>query len=71
MFDFVTRFFIIANIRTRESVANGRNEDGASAVEYGLLIAGIAALVAAVVFILGDAISALFTDMTGEINNAP
>ena len=31
-----------------------RDERGASAVEYGLLIAGIAAVIAVVVFTLGD-----------------
>jgi pilus assembly protein Flp/PilA len=40
-----------------------RNEKGASAVEYGLLIAGIAALIAVVVFTLGGAISTLFQSM--------
>jgi len=39
-----------------------RDEEGASAVEYGLLVAGIAALVVAVVFIFGDMISSVFSD---------
>lgn len=42
-------------------------EDGASAVEYGLLVAGIAALIVLVVFLLGGAISALFDDSCGTI----
>lgn len=54
MFELVYRFFIQAKTRT---------EEGASAVEYGLLIAGIAALIAAVVFVLGGAISSLFQSM--------
>ena len=58
MFEFVYRFFI--NVKAR-------NETGASAVEYGLLIAGIAALVALVVFALGGAVSTLFADMTDAI----
>ncbi|MCY7396020.1 MAG: Flp family type IVb pilin [Nocardioides sp.] len=37
-------------------------ERGASAVEYGLLIAGIAALIVAVVFIFGGAIKNIFDD---------
>ena len=37
-----------------------RGEDGASAVEYGLLVAGIAALVVAVVFLFGGMISDVF-----------
>ncbi len=39
-----------------------RDEDGASAVEYGLLVAGIAALVVAVVFLLGGVVSSSFSD---------
>jgi pilus assembly protein Flp/PilA len=42
-------------------------EDGASAVEYGLLIAGIAALIVAVVFLFGTAIGNLFTNSCGTI----
>lgn len=37
-------------------------ERGASAVEYGLLIAGIAALIVVAVFALGPVLSAQFTD---------
>jgi pilus assembly protein Flp/PilA len=39
-----------------------RGEEGASAVEYGLLVAGIAALVVAVVFLFGGMISDVFND---------
>lgn len=44
-----------------------RDEDGASAVEYGMLVAGIAALIAAVVFSLGGTISQLFDDTCGTV----
>ena len=37
-------------------------ERGASAVEYGLLIAGIAALIVAAVFALGPVLSSQFSD---------
>jgi pilus assembly protein Flp/PilA len=47
--------------------AKTRNEEGASAVEYGLLIAGIAALIAVVVFVLGGAISSLFQTMVTKV----
>jgi pilus assembly protein Flp/PilA len=40
-------------------------EDGASAVEYGLLLVGVAGLIAAVVFVFGDAVLSLF-DTTCE-----
>ncbi len=38
------------------------DERGASAVEYGLLIAGIAALIVVVVFAFGGVIKGVFTD---------
>ncbi len=38
------------------------SERGASAVEYGLLIAGIAALVVVIVFAFGDNIRDIFED---------
>jgi pilus assembly protein Flp/PilA len=44
-----------------------RNEEGASAVEYGLLVAGIAALVVAVVFLFGDMISGVFNETCSTI----
>jgi pilus assembly protein Flp/PilA len=44
-----------------------RDEDGASAVEYGLLVAGIAALIVAIVFVFGGMIRDVFTDTCAEI----
>ena len=49
----------------------GSDEHGASAVEYGLLIAGIAALVAVAVFALGPIVNETFTDTCDEIAAAP
>ncbi|WP_224766464.1 Flp family type IVb pilin [Nocardioides campestrisoli] len=39
-----------------------RSERGASSVEYGLLVAGIAALMVAAVFLFGGSVLALFDD---------
>jgi pilus assembly protein Flp/PilA len=51
-----------------------RDESGASAVEYGLLIAGVAALIVVVVFAFGNTISGVFTDtctaVTGQTTAA-
>ncbi|MDH2416760.1 Flp family type IVb pilin [Nocardioides sp. CER19] len=44
-----------------------RNDRGASAVEYGLLIAGIAAVVAIVVVGLGQAVGHRLSDNCDEI----
>lgn len=40
--------------------APSRDEAGASAVEYGLLLAGIAALVVVVIFAFGNSVNAIF-----------
>lgn len=45
-----------------------RSEDGATAIEYGLIAAGISVAIAAVVFLLGDSLEAMFTDLEGQIS---
>jgi pilus assembly protein Flp/PilA len=52
MFDYIR---IMINARVAKM-----DERGASAVEYGLLIAGIAALIVAVVFLFGGVLSNIF-----------
>jgi pilus assembly protein Flp/PilA len=51
---------------------NGRlakmEERGASAVEYGLLIAGIAALIVAVIFVFGGNLKSVFTDTCSKVS---
>ena len=42
--------------------AAARKDDGASAVEYGLLVAAIAALIVVVVFALGSLVQDVFDD---------
>ncbi len=44
------------------------DERGASAVEYGLLVAGIAAIVVLVVFALGDNIRDAFQDTCNNLD---
>jgi len=54
---------------TRSTVQH--DERGASAVEYGLLIAGIAAIIVAVVFLLGGAVlDNLFTQTCDQTKQA-
>jgi pilus assembly protein Flp/PilA len=45
-----------------------RDEDGASAVEYGLLVAAIAALIVIVVFALGGIIKDVFKNTCDQID---
>ena len=48
--------------------AGRRNEDGASAVEYGLLVAGIAALIVTIVFVFGGVIKNSFSNTCGALS---
>ncbi len=43
------------------------DERGASAVEYGLLVAGIAAVIVAVVFLLGGTLQGVFQSTANSI----
>ena len=45
------------------------SERGASAVEYGLLIAGIAALIVVVVFAFGGSLTGIFRDTCGAVTS--
>ena len=44
-----------------------RSERGASAVEYGLLIAGIAAIIVIAVFAFGGGVKGLFSQTCGTV----
>ena len=58
----------IARGQGSTSLETRRSDRGASAVEYGLLIAGIAALIVVVVFAFGDSIGdVLFEDTCQQI----
>jgi len=46
-----------------------RHDEGASAVEYGLLVAAIAAIIVAIVFLLGQRVSSVF-ESTNECISA-
>lgn len=43
-----------------QRIMRAKNEDGASAVEYGLLVAAIAAVIVIIVFALGGLIKSAF-----------
>ncbi|GAA1497369.1 Flp family type IVb pilin [Paeniglutamicibacter kerguelensis] len=45
-------------------------EQGATAVEYGIMVAGIAVVVVGAVFLLGGSIEGLFTDVKGCVDGA-
>ena len=55
-------------LRNMVSMRRDRNERGASAVEYGLLVGGIAAVIVVLVFTLGTKIEGLFQDTCDNVS---
>jgi pilus assembly protein Flp/PilA len=55
-------------VRTRNAIAaKATAEDGATAVEYGLIVALIAAIIVAVVALLGESIRDAFQTVVDEL----
>ena len=50
-----------------QRLVNRKDEQGASAVEYGLLVAAIAALIVVIVFALGGIVQGIFKKTCTEI----
>ncbi len=46
------------------------DEEGATAIEYGLIAAGIAVAIIAAVFAIGDELDAMFTAIQTKLGNA-
>jgi pilus assembly protein Flp/PilA len=56
-------------IRMRDLLRHfGENDQGAAAIEYALLAAGIAAAVISVVFALGSTVTATFSSVSSSLN---
>jgi len=48
----------------------GKDEQGATAIEYGLIAAGIAVAIIAAVFALGDEVKGFFEDIQTKLGSA-
>ena len=46
-----------------------KGEDGATAIEYGLIMAGVALAIVAAVFAFGEDINGLFSTLAGHLDN--
>ena len=56
-------------LKLMQRLVNRRdNEEGASAVEYGLLVAAIAAIIVLIVFAIGKFVKAGFADTCSGLN---
>jgi pilus assembly protein Flp/PilA len=49
----------------------GWNEEGATAVEYGIMVAAIAAVIITIVITLGGQVDDAFTDVSTEMGQIP
>ena len=56
-------------IRYMRTLMNARNDEGASAVEYGLLVAAIAAVIVVIVFALGGVIKNVFSKTCSSVSS--
>jgi pilus assembly protein Flp/PilA len=54
----------------RQFLRFNRNEEGATAVEYGIMVAAIAAVIIAVVFTIGERVNEAFEDVDTELQDA-
>ena len=54
-------------ILLQDLLRNRRDERGATAVEYGLMVALIAVAIIAAVFLLGNKLTALFTEVSSSL----
>ncbi len=53
------------------TVMSAKKDEGASAVEYGLMVAAIAAIIVGVVFALGGVVKNIFSNNCTAIQNNP
>jgi pilus assembly protein Flp/PilA len=52
------------------ALEHSKSDEGATAVEYGIMVAAIAVAILTVVFLLGDQIAALFQTVLDKISGA-
>ncbi|MDT0201198.1 Flp family type IVb pilin [Nocardioides sp. AE5] len=64
MIEFYAKFLAFMTVEQ-----NKRDERGATAVEYGLLVALIAVVIIAAVYFLGGTLSDMFTEAGSSIDN--
>ena len=68
MFDPIIRLFLNTLFDAKEATRKIRNEEGATAVEYGLMVALIAGAIIIAVTLVGTNLSTLFTNLAGKLN---
>jgi pilus assembly protein Flp/PilA len=67
MFDPIIRLILMTTFKAQDSAKRIRTEEGATAVEYGLLVSLIAGAIIIAVTLLGNNLAALFNTMAGKL----
>jgi pilus assembly protein Flp/PilA len=67
MFDPIIRFILMTTFKAQDGAKKIRNEEGATAVEYGLLVALIAGAIIIAVTFVGTQLSGLFNSMGSKL----
>ena len=68
MFDPIIRLFLNTLFDAKEATRKIRNQEGATAVEYGLMVALIAGAIIIAVTLVGTNLSTLFTNLANKLN---
>lgn len=64
--------FTMLSIHARGLAARvTKTDEGATMVEYGIMVAAIAAVLIAIVFVIGDKVNDAFGDVSDGLDNAP
>jgi pilus assembly protein Flp/PilA len=67
MLDPIVHFFLITQIRAKDITTKPRNDEGATAVEYGLMVALIAGVIVLAVTALGTKLNGIFAGVTAAM----
>jgi pilus assembly protein Flp/PilA len=67
MLDPLIHFFLMTQIRVKDITTKPRNDEGATAVEYGLMVALIAGVIVVAVAALGTKLNTIFTSVTAAM----
>jgi pilus assembly protein Flp/PilA len=67
MLDPIIRLTLLTTFKAQDSVKKIRNEEGATAVEYGLLVGFIAGAIIVAVTFLGTKLSPFFTTVGSKL----
>ena len=67
MFDPIVYVIVMTQIRVKDITTKPRNEDGATAVEFGLLVGLIAGVIVVTVTALGAKLNGIITSATNAM----